>query len=85
MSVNALNRLCREILRDHAFRAAMKSDPAAVIAKYSLRRREARAAGRRRGDTPPHGVNDFMMGYMAASGRAAGLASFNEKIRSIPH
>ena len=36
MSVYAVNHLCREILRDHAFRAAMKADPAAAIAKYDL-------------------------------------------------
>jgi len=32
MSVYAVNYLCREVLRDHAFRAAMKADPAAALA-----------------------------------------------------
>jgi hypothetical protein len=39
--VFAVNYLCRELLRDHAFRAAMKADPAAAIAKYDLTRRNA--------------------------------------------
>jgi hypothetical protein len=34
MSVYALNFLFRETLRDHAFRAQMKSDPAAAIAGF---------------------------------------------------
>lgn len=36
MSVNALNRLCREVLRDHAFRAAMKDNPEKAIEPYNL-------------------------------------------------
>ena len=31
MSVFAVNYLCRELLRDHTFRAAMKSDPAKAL------------------------------------------------------
>ena len=48
MSVYAVNYLCREVLRDHAFRAAMKADPAAgdVAKLYRL------------------GVNAFLMGYL---------------------
>ena len=33
MSVYAVNYLCRELLRDHAFRAAMKADPAAALVR----------------------------------------------------
>ena len=36
MSVYNVNYLCREVLRDHAFRAAMKVDPAKAIASYDL-------------------------------------------------
>ena len=36
MSVNALIRICREVARDHAFRAVTKSDPAPAIAGYDL-------------------------------------------------
>src|SRR5262249_60257325 len=43
MSVYAVNYLCRELLRDHAFRAAMKADPAAAIAKYDLTAEERQA------------------------------------------
>jgi len=31
MSIFAVNHLCRELLRDHAFRAAMKTDPAKAL------------------------------------------------------
>ena len=31
MSIFAVNFLCREVLRDHAFRAAMKQDPARAL------------------------------------------------------
>lgn len=87
MSVNALNRLCREVLRDHAFRAAMKSDPASAIAKYDLTPEERRAL--LAGDVAAlhhMGVNDFLMGYLARF-ESCGLSvpSFNQKIRSIPH
>ena len=36
MSIYAVNYLCREVLRDHGFRAAMKADPAAALAKHDL-------------------------------------------------
>ena len=43
MSVYAVNYLCREVLRDHAFRAAMKADPAAAFAKHDLTEEERQA------------------------------------------
>ena len=33
MSIFAVNYLCREVLRDHAFRAAMKADPAKALGR----------------------------------------------------
>jgi hypothetical protein len=36
MSIFAVNYLCREVLRDHAFRAAMKADPAEALAPLDL-------------------------------------------------
>jgi len=36
MSIFAVNYLCREVLRDHAFRAAMKADPAKALAPLRL-------------------------------------------------
>ena len=87
MSVNALNRICREVARDHAFRAAMKSDPAAAIAGYDLAPDERKAL--LAGDVVTlhnMGVNDFMMGYLARFGSCGlSILDFNEKIRSVPH
>ena len=86
MSAYAVNKLCRDVLRDHAFRERMKTDPAGGIAerKYDLTEEERRAL--LAGDVVTlHnlGVNDFMMGYLARFG-SCGLSVpvFNEKIRS---
>jgi hypothetical protein len=84
MTVLALNRLCRETLRDHAFRAAMKSDPARAIAAYDLTPDEKRAL--LAGDVVAlhhMGVNDFLMGYLARF-EICGLnvPLFSERIRS---
>jgi len=87
MSVNALNRICRDVLRDHAFRAAMKSDPATAIAKYDLTPEEQHAL--LAGDVVTlHalGVNDFLMGYLARFECCGlNLSLFNERIRSVAH
>lgn len=87
MSVNALNRICREVARDHAFRAAMKADPAEAIASYPLTPDERTAL--LSGDIVmlhKMGVNDFMMGYLARFGSCGlSIQSFNEKIRSVAH
>ena len=87
MSAHTINKICREVLRDHAFRAAMKSDPTKAIAGYDLTPDERRAL--LAGDVVTlhaMGVNDFMMGYLARF-ESCGLnvPLFNEKIRSIPH
>lgn len=66
MSVLELDRLCRETLRDHAFRKAMQTDPEAAIARYRLTPEERRAL--LAGDVVAlhrMGVNDFLMGYLA--------------------
>ena len=87
MSVNALIRICREVARDHAFRAAMKSDPASAIAGYDLTPDERTAL--LAGDVVTlhnMGVNDFMMGYLARFGSCGlSIPAFSEKIRSVPH
>lgn len=65
MSVYAVNYLCRELLRDHAFRAAMKADPVAAIANYDLTADERAAL--LAGDVAKLyrlGVNAFLMGYL---------------------
>ncbi len=65
MSVYALNYLFRETLRDHGFRAQMKSDPAAAIAGYDLTDEERKALlSADIGRLYDMGVNAFLMGYL---------------------
>src|SRR5262245_65695695 len=69
MSVYAVNHLCREILRDHAFRAAVKADPAGAITRYDLTDEERAAL--LAGDVATLyrlGVNAFLMGYLPRFG-----------------
>ncbi|MGE0280068.1 MAG: hypothetical protein AB7P20_05575 [Rhizobiaceae bacterium] len=87
MSAYAVNKLCRDVLRDHAFRERMKTDPASAVVGYDLTAQEKKAL--LAGDVVTlHnlGVNDFMMGYLARFG-SCGLSvpSYNEKIRTAPH
>ncbi len=84
MSVFAVNHLCRELLRDHTFRAAMKANPAAAIAGLDLTadEREAVLAG----DVAKlygMGVNSFLMGYLCRF-EVCGLTLevYNSRIRS---
>jgi hypothetical protein len=65
MSVYNVNYLLREILRDSAFRAAMKTDPASALNAYELTREEREAL--LAGDVARLyrlGVNSFLMGYL---------------------
>jgi hypothetical protein len=84
MSVLELNRLCRETLRDHAFRKAMQSDPQAAIARYRLTEAERRAL--LAGDVVAlhrMGVNDFLMGYLARFDICGlNIQVYSERIRS---
>jgi hypothetical protein len=85
MTTLAVNRICRELLRDQAFRAAMKSDPAAALNKYELTNDERAAL--LAGDVATlHrlGVNDFLMGYLARF-EVCGLnvPLYSERIRSV--
>ncbi len=84
MSVLAVNHLCRELLRDHEFRAAMKADPAAAIAKLDLTQEERDAL--LAGDVATlhrMGVNSFLMGYLCRF-EVCGLTLevYNSRIRS---
>ena len=84
MSTYTVNYLCREVLRDHAFRAAMKADPAAAIAQYDLTPEERAALIA--GDVATLyrlGVNAFLMGYLPRF-EVCGLTLplYNERIRS---
>jgi hypothetical protein len=84
MSVYAVNYLCRELLRDHAFRAAMKSDPAGALRRFDLTDEERAAL--LEGDVAKlyrMGVNSFLMGYLCRF-EVCGLTLdvYNERIRS---
>ena len=85
MSALAVNRLCRQTLRDHAFRKLMQSDPEQGIARFDLTAEEKRAL--LAGDVAAlHylGVNDFMMGYLARFGICGlDVPLFSERIRSV--
>ncbi len=69
MSVYNVNYLLRELLRDRAFRQAMKDDPAAALKNLDITEDERRlllagdVAGLHR-----LGVNDFLMGYLPRFG-----------------
>jgi len=85
MSIFAVNYLCREVLRDHAFRAAMKADPAQALAPLDLTDDERRAliAGDV-GTLYRMGVNGFLMGYLARF-EACGLnvETYNQRMRAV--
>jgi len=84
MSIFTCNYLFREILRDHAFRAAMKSDPAKALADKDLtdEERTAMLAGDV-GKLFRMGCNSFLMAYMARF-EVCGLnvPIYNERIRA---
>lgn len=85
MSVFAVNYLCRELLRDHAFRAAMKTDPAKALASLDLADEERRALVA--GDVGAlfrMGVNAFLMGYLARF-EVCGLnvEIYNQRMRAV--
>ena len=85
MSIFAVNYLCREILRDHAFRAAMKADPAKASAPLDLsgEERQALLAGDV-GTLFRMGVNGFLMGYLARF-EVCGLnvETYNQRMRAV--
>jgi hypothetical protein len=85
MSTFAVNYLCREVLRDHAFRAAMKTDPAKALAPLDLtdEERAALIAGDV-GALYRMGVNGFLMGYLARF-EVCGLNPeiYNQRMRAV--
>ena len=85
MTIFAVNHLCREVLRDHAFRAAMKADPAEALAPLDLTTTERQAL--LAGDVGAlfrMGVNAFLMAYLARF-EVLGLdvGSYNERMRAV--
>ena len=85
MSIFAVDYLCRELLRDHAFRAAMKADPATALAPLDLSDDERRTliAGDV-GSLFRMGVNGFLMGYLARF-EVCGLnvETYNQRMRAV--
>ena len=85
MSIYAVNYLCREVLRDHAFRAAMKADAAKALAPLELtdEERSALLAGDV-GALFRSGVNGFLMGYLARF-EVCGLnvETYNQRMRAV--
>jgi Aromatic-ring-opening dioxygenase LigAB, LigA subunit len=84
MSIFAVNYLCREVLRDHAFRTAMKTDPARALADKDLTETERRAL--LAGDVGllfRMGANSFLMAYLARF-EACGLnvEIYNQRMRA---
>jgi hypothetical protein len=85
MSVYAMNAVCRDVMRNKAFRDAMRADPKAALANRDLtgEERDAFIAG----DVAKlHrlGANDFLMGYLARY-EISGLnvEKFATRIRSV--
>lgn len=85
MSMFAVNHLCREVLRDHAFRAAMKADPVKALAPLDLTDDERRPLVA--GDVGAlfrMGANAFLMSYLARF-EVCGLnvQVYNERMRAV--
>jgi hypothetical protein len=85
MSIFTVNHLCREVLRDHAFRAAMKADPAKALAPLDLTGDEQQAL--LAGDVGAlfrMGANGFLMAYLARF-EVCGLdvGNYNERMRAV--
>jgi len=82
MSIYAVNHLLRQLLRDPEFRAAMKADPAAALARLDLTAEERAAL--LAGDVAAlyrMGVNSFLMGYLVRF-QIMDLDTYNNRIRS---
>lgn len=86
MSIFEVNRLCRDLMHDHDFRAAMKSDAVAALAGRDLTEEERAAllAGDV-GRLYRMGANAFLMGYLPRF-EVCGLnvENYNERMRAVP-
>ncbi len=66
MSVFKVNHLCREVMRDPAFREALRRAPQEALAGYDLTEEERSALlSGDVGKLHRLGVNSFLMGYLA--------------------
>jgi len=69
MSTYAVNHLCRQTLRDPAFRQAMRTDPLAATANLALTPAERDAVVRGEvGELYRMGANTFLLGYLVRFG-----------------
>jgi hypothetical protein len=88
MSIYAVNHACRELLRDPAFREAMREDPWAALNPLDLSDDERRAMAE--GDVAwlyRAGAHDFLLGYLMRFGIGGlTLPIYNQRMRSLaPH
>ncbi len=85
MSIYAVNRACRELLRDHDFRRAMREAPYETSAGLGLSDRERRAIAE--GDVAwlyEAGAHDFLLGYLMRFGIGGlTLPLYNERMRAL--
>ena len=87
MSVFAINHLCRQTLRDPAFREAMRTDPSAAVAGLDLTDTERRALlSGEVGELLAMGANAFLMGYLVRFG-LLGLTNdtYRERLLASSH
>ncbi|MFL6796839.1 MAG: hypothetical protein ACJ8F3_05450 [Xanthobacteraceae bacterium] len=85
MSIFAVNHLCRELLRNHSFRAAMKSDPAKALAPLDLTSEErSHLLAGDVGALYRMGANGFLMNYLARF-EVCGLnqETYNQRMRAV--
>ena len=69
LSTYAVNHLCRQTLRDPAFREAMRSDPRAATAGLALTEQEREAVVNGEvGELHRMGANTFLLGYLVRFG-----------------
>jgi hypothetical protein len=84
MSIFAVNYLCREVLRDHAFRAAVKADPAKALAPLELTDKERRLADRGRcRQSVSHGSQCLPYGLPRFEVCDLNVETFNERMRAV--
>ena len=84
MTTFAVNHLCRQTLRDAAFREAMRTNPRAAVAGLDLTpvEREAVISGEV-GELRRMGANTFLLGYLVRFGLLGlTLESYRAKLRS---
>lgn len=84
MSTYAINHLCRQTLRDAAFREAMRSDPAAAVSGLELTPAErAAVVNGEVGELFRMGANTFLLGYLVRFGLLGlTLDSYRAKLRA---